>query len=324
MLKKIMLLSILLFIVGCTSTTRIPETHIINKNLETEKVTGDSKISMTSYKGWANCIEIKNSKVKVILVPAVARVMYFGASDGTNLLWENKRVEGETNTEEEAQKIWSNYGGEKLWISPQALMLEATGRYWPPEYYTDSCPWETVEIAGNTVTISSRYSPNYRLQLTRTFCLKDNTLEITNTIQASENPFDFSLAPWSVLQIIPPKTVVIARSSAKKGQPGGFVTLDGNPSSPDGVDELSFPILEQLKSWKIGAHSHYIRAEYPKYTLIVSAEVAKGRLYHDHDSAIELYVKGKPMDYIELETLGIPTHLSPYQRVSSKVKWTLE
>ncbi|MGK0448953.1 MAG: hypothetical protein ACJA2M_002755, partial [Polaribacter sp.] len=52
------------------------------------------KISNITYKGWKNTIEISNLDIKVIIVPEIGRIMYYGFLDGQNIFYENEQLQG--------------------------------------------------------------------------------------------------------------------------------------------------------------------------------------------------------------------------------------
>ena len=51
-------------------------------------------IKNKKYKGWKKSIEISNSEIRIILVPEIGRIMYYGFVGGENIFYENQEFEG--------------------------------------------------------------------------------------------------------------------------------------------------------------------------------------------------------------------------------------
>ena len=47
------------------------------------------------YEGWARSIEIANPDVRVVVVPAIGRIMYYGFVGGENILWSDPELHGQ-------------------------------------------------------------------------------------------------------------------------------------------------------------------------------------------------------------------------------------
>ena len=66
-----------------------------------------------------NSIEIANPEVRVVVVPAIGRIMYYGFVGGENILWSDPELhgqvlpDGQPNVDEEGQYVWTNFGGDK-------------------------------------------------------------------------------------------------------------------------------------------------------------------------------------------------------------------
>ena len=72
------------------------------------------------YEGWANSIEIANPDVRVVVVPAIGRIMHYGLVGGENILWSDPKLhgqvlpDGQPNVDGEGQYTWTNFGGDKV------------------------------------------------------------------------------------------------------------------------------------------------------------------------------------------------------------------
>lgn len=74
------------------------------------------------------CWRLSNGAVDVVVNPDTGRIVRYGFVGQGNVLWENPRAR------EVAPRPgdWKNWGGDKVWLWPQAAWKAATGRVWPP------------------------------------------------------------------------------------------------------------------------------------------------------------------------------------------------
>ena len=52
-------------------------------------------VEKIEYEGWANSIEIANPDVRVVVVPAIGRIMHYGLVGGENILWSDPKLHGQ-------------------------------------------------------------------------------------------------------------------------------------------------------------------------------------------------------------------------------------
>ena len=52
------------------------------------------KVEKVDYLGWKDAIEINNGEVKLIVVPAIGRIMHYSYLDGDNILWSDPQFHG--------------------------------------------------------------------------------------------------------------------------------------------------------------------------------------------------------------------------------------
>ncbi|GHU65466.1 hypothetical protein FACS189447_04440 [Spirochaetia bacterium] len=98
------------------------------------------KIIEQSYNNWPHCILMQNDTIKLIITTdAGPRIVYFGpANRDVNLFYQNKVHQGLSGGDE-----WRNYGGHRLWTSPQEGQR-------PNQADNDPVPYK---ISGNSVTL---------------------------------------------------------------------------------------------------------------------------------------------------------------------------
>src|SRR6185369_6700734 len=108
----------------------------------------NSRLVVTNYANWTNCVLLNNGAVEAVIVPGTGRVLQFRFLGTTNgAFWENRNLYGQTasptswNTE-------GSFGGDKSWPSPQSDWA------WPPPTGFDGSP-NQVLVTNGVVVLSS-------------------------------------------------------------------------------------------------------------------------------------------------------------------------
>jgi len=99
-------------------------------------------VRMVDYHGWKKAVEIVNLDARLVVVPSIGRILYYGFLDGENVLWENPECSGRTlppggPAEEGGAPAWINFGGDKVWPTEQSQWPKTNGYAWPPDPWFD-------------------------------------------------------------------------------------------------------------------------------------------------------------------------------------------
>ena len=193
----------------------------------------------TNYHGWADSIWVSNGKVEAIIVPAVGRVMQFrfaGEEDGP--FWENADLAGLAPDEdnEEQSREWRNYGGDRVWPSPQTDWRAIMSTNWPPPAAFDGLPVE-AQIDGWVVTLVYPNDPYFGVKVTRRIELVPGApaMEIlTHYEKIDRNTMDMGI--WVLTQLKEP-LALHARLPILSNFPQGFQPMSGRlpPSQVFGI-----------------------------------------------------------------------------------------
>lgn len=131
-----------------------------------------AEIKKLEYRDWSNCYQISNKNVKVIInASAGGRVMRYEIN-GTNIIYENKNQNG---------KLLDDYIREGF--DPDGGRFDIGQELVTKDLHENTYmgPW-TVEITDNyTLEITSVCDLNLGLQLTRTFCLDQESSHLRIT-----------------------------------------------------------------------------------------------------------------------------------------------
>ncbi len=223
----------------------------------------------------------------MVVVPELGRVMEFRSHQGPNMLWVNPKVE-----QLEPQKgEWTNYGGDKLWVSPQALWN------WPPDPLLDGTKHE-YRVIPNGVHLRSRVGGAIPVVLERWITLVAGKAEArfeSRMTLAGGSPFKIGI--WQVLQMNDPDWIRLGSGVRKllgddrllsQGKTGALVRRDSILSGKFGANDPKGAILAKKGNW-------YME---------LSMTVEPGAEYPDGGSSQEVFVSSDPLKYAELELLS--------------------
>jgi hypothetical protein len=197
------------------------------------------------------------------------RIICFTKAGDSNVLW--------VATNPERVGTWTNWGGEKAWVWPQA----AWPQIWPPLATMDGSEWQVVQFADTEVVLESPLIAELGVRISRQYRLEAEALVIITTLsQISET--NLSLAPWVVAQVPVPQQVLA------DGEVVPLVAGDAGKT---------FSSAQQLE------------AVYQGYSLTLSTLQAgyaqQAQVYHN-----------QALGYIELEMAGEPRQLALGERYS--------
>ena len=165
---------------------------------------------LKSYKYYGRVVAISNGVIEAfVTVDLGPRIIRFGFVDGQNIMNAN-RDEFVSLTDEKYEayfgkgKKWENFGGHRLWISPESL---------PDTYYPDCNPVE-YEVLGNTVIFTPPAQTENGIALSMEISMSEDTSEMTVLHKGKnigEETREFALWALSVMtaggvEIIPQNT----------------------------------------------------------------------------------------------------------------------
>ncbi len=282
---------------------------------------------------FADTLWLDNGTVKLGVSPSVGRITWFGYADGENLLWVNPET---VNTPPDGDPDqWINYGGDKVWPSPQPLwkFFYPHKSNWPPDGQIDGEAWDVVSQRDDQIVIRSPRSPQFggsvkrqiriRTESSDDGRLRAGVVRIVNTLQRT----DRSALPaqaWSVTQTVLPDQVVLIDQSEGR-LPDGYLPMahpqkfEGELDVEDGAVHWVPTVENPRPHKKLGALGAVIAARFGDDLLVQTQEFSPDATYPEHTST-QLYVADK---YIELETLSPIATLEPGDSLEHEVVWHL-
>lgn len=271
-------------------------------------------------------ITLANDQVYLAISPQLGRVVAFGPTGGDNLLWvadEEQRNPG--------KRGWSNYGGDKVWPSPQGDWPKSHGRSWPPTPGIDGPAWSLINQTGNTITLQSPISPVLGVQVTRVITLSSDSPKVTihNTVKRVA-PSDHRVHVWTVTQINMPDYCLInfIASQADGVNDLTYFSSKPKPATVAAANKVDSDVyrydMPDKGGHKIGSYGTWCAGVFPNLIFaqsiapITQAEADK-KNYPD-SSNVQIY---NDQRYVELEMLSNANELQVGEQLELTVHWWL-
>src|SRR5579883_930318 len=130
------------------------------------------RVDKIDFRGWHNALRLSNGIVEAVIVPQIGRIMLFQwvNQPESDALFVNKDLEGKVVAGMKPTD-WANFGGDKLWPSPQSDWPQHTGIAWPPDRAFDGDP-QKAEILPNGIRLTTRVSDAFAAHSVRTITLR--------------------------------------------------------------------------------------------------------------------------------------------------------
>lgn len=281
------------------------------------------------YRGWAESIVMESSRVEVIIVPAIGRVMQFRFKGEEGPFWENEALWGKSP--DAASPEWGNFGGDKTWPSPQSKWPLRTPRAWPPPPAFDSMPVK-AEVRRGRVTLLSPVDPDFGIRTEREIRLDADhpRMTIITTYEQVTEPSHVPPAGgtnrvgiWIITQLSHPEAVFIPVGSAEDRGAGYVLQSDTPPLALTNRGGLLSLARDPSEPHKIGTRAGTLLWVGARETLRIDSPRIPGAPYPDDQSSAEVYTSRNPASYVELEMLAPLQEMKVGQRYSQTNVYTL-
>jgi len=260
-------------------------------------------------KDW-DLFQLENSWIKLSIAPNLGGRLIQLEMDGHEFFFVNSSLEGcePDSTRLGANGSWLNFGGEKIWPSPQGW---DTPNQWPgpPDPVLDGGVYSLSEISDNFIKLTSPFDPFTGLQIEKEVKLSDSTSEIiVNASFCNKSDIQREWSIWPVLQMntsemdVEDQYKVICPVNPKSKFPNGYKIMHGLVNCPqykinaDGNMELDYQYLVG----KIGLDADsgwtaFIDAQSGKvFVLMFQFEE---NMPYPEDTSIQFWTAGKGLVY---------------------------
>lgn len=272
------------------------------------------KMKKITFQGWKNCIELTHGDFRLVVTTEVGpRIVGAFLGKGENLLYLDKKLLGTSN-----QKVWTNYGGHRIWHAPEDSVRS---------YCPDSRKVVMAELRdGGVAFMAPREELTGIVKTINIYPEGDNSFRIEHQIR-NEGLWDIEAAAWGITQLMPGGTAILPMNHGAEGLvPNRSVNFwpYAKPSDPRFVYGNEFVLVKQTAKGaptKIGLNSSEGWCAYVnKSTVFIKQyQYFDENEYPDLGSSIEVYTEG---GYLELETLGPLAILEPGDEVTHCEYWT--
>ncbi len=278
------------------------------------------KIEKTEYGGWPNCYRICNGEVELIVTTDVGpRIMRYGFVGGKNLFVEFPDQMGTSGETE-----WVSRGGHRLWVAPETV---------PDTYALDNSPVQAT-VHGNSIVLLETVEKETGLQkeITVELAASGSQVMVNHRIE-NKGSNSRTLAPWSLTQMAPGGTAILAippRGSHDE------ILLPTNPVTMWAYTDFSDKRWTFTKKYlllrndpqnedpqKAGLfNANPMGAYLHENVLFVKRSQAPGTplQYPDYGCSIETFTND---EFLELETLGALVDLQSGNSVQHVENWSL-
>jgi hypothetical protein len=275
------------------------------------------------YHGWPGAYRLSNGTVDLVFVPQIGRIMRYGYVGERNVLWENTMLAGKATDLSRLGTDWQNYGGDKLWPSPQSKWG------WPPDPTSDSGPQKVSLMPDKHLLVIGPVSLKYGVQFQREIALNPTGTAVTiRNSMANTGAIPVEWGVWEVAQTDDPEETGFA-AAAKTSFPQGY-KLFGDQTPPDGQVTLNHGVVTIRRradhSAKIGTRSPdgRIESHWGALRFRISGDFPKGGSYPDDGCAQEIYTSDDPNRYVEMELLGPVRKLRTGDASTLVTHWSLD
>jgi hypothetical protein len=287
-----------------------------------------------SYPEWDGGIEVSNADTRLVVVPSIGRVMHYSTKGDENLLWTNPVFNGITKPVGEYltrgdSVVWANFGGDKVWPTPQDLFEEINGRAWPPDPWFDGARHE-FEMLEDGVRLISPVSRFCGAQVTRTIRLADSGSKVTirQELTKKQPAQDESVEPiphtiWSVTQIHNPQEALF-RLNPESHLERRYYVFPFEPRAADNFytrDSIGIFIPDSAHTQKVGADSD-------EWLAAILGDQVFGQFFDRRENVT--YPEGNlgatvytSPEYTELELLSPLQELKPGESMEYTIVWDI-
>lgn len=260
------------------------------------------KFDEITYSNFGRCLHITNGSIELAVTldfgPRVIRAGFVGKD---NFMWED--TDREYVTDVNGEKFY-NYGGHRLWISPETF---------PDTYYPDNAP-VSYSVNGDTFTFTQHKKKNgFALKIDITMSADENRVDLRHYV-TNNTGSERKVAPWSITmlangghEIIPvndndtgylANRYVVLWPYTKMNDPrvnwgDKYMVID---QTNEQAAKMTCPFkigISQIHPWAVYLKNNQIFMK--RYTYYPDAE------YPDENCSFETY---SCKSFIEMETVG--------------------
>lgn len=289
--------------------------------------------SIVSYSGWEDAVQIENTKIKLVVVPSIGRVMHYSLKGEPNILYVNPKTKGETlrslgQKNEKGELQWHTFGGDRIWLTEESLFEPLSGYFRPPDHYTDGMAWQ-YKLLDNGVQMTSPVSQFNGAQLERTITIEQQStqvkvqqrlIKVRLAHKKELEPIPFTI--WNLSKFRNPEQTFfpISKESIYKegvlpmdwGKPMQYTIKEGYCVFTPKEDQMQ-KVVGDPRKWLAGIAEGQVLVEY--------FEFDENGKYPDMGTSIAIFMMNK--EFAELECLSPLQELTVGESYSYNLVWDI-
>ncbi|SNX55291.1 hypothetical protein [Thermoanaerobacterium sp. RBIITD] len=273
-------------------------------------------IKKITYSGWNNCIEVSNGIVDIVATTEIGpRIIRFGFIGDVNEFSVNSEDAGK-----KGENIWRNYGGHRLWHSPEAM---------PRTYSLDNFPIDYKELENGIKLIQKSDSwVNMQKEIEITLDPDKPKVKVLHKI-TNKGAWPVELSPWSISVMATGGLQVVQQPDKDTGLlPNRALVLWPYSKMNDHRIHWGekYIIFEQdvntKEPFKFGIQNENGWAAYfnHNHLFVKHFKHDENATYPDYNASYETYTTDWMM---EMESLGPMVKLEPEASTSHVEEWEL-
>lgn len=272
------------------------------------------QIEQIEFLGWRKAYQVRLGEAVMVVVAEIGpRILSLSVGGGPNLLFVDEDLAGQRGGTE-----WVNYGGHRVWVSPETATT----------YAPDNAVCE-VAVADDGLTALAPVEPETGLRKRMTVTAQDGHFAVE---QGVLNTLDtvYTGAVWALTCVAP--TGVIAFPWGRGGESWDLKKVvywkkwieaetDVNSQQWQPAADL-FKVVPTGEVGKVGTNSPegWIALCREDSTFVKSHGWVPGVRYSDEDCSMQIYTCSQ---FIEMETLSPLTTFWPGEEVVHREVWTV-
>lgn len=292
---------------------------LISTVLCTMNMNATVKVEKTEYKGWNNCYRVSNGEIELIVTGDVGpRIIRFGFVGGQNLFKEFADQLGKSGEEK-----FQSRGGDRVWKAPEDPVAT-----WAP----DNVPVE-IHVTPTGLVAREPIEPLTKLQKEIEISMEPSGTRVKVSHRITNHSlFPLEFAPWA-LTMMAQGGIAVAGFPPRGRHP---VNLEAtNPLVMWAYTNLADPRWKFTKKYltlrqdpnddeaqKLGLFNPDTWAAYllKGEVFVKRTKADPSKTYPDFGCSFETFTND---EFLEIETLGPMTKLSPGQTVEQVERWAL-
>lgn len=268
----------------------------------------------------SSLITLRNSKAEVVINHKIGRVMCYRRREGRNLLWvaDNPEVNSDG---------WINYGGSRVWLSPQFFQFQIHGKG-GPEPVVDGRPWDVIQQHQSSLVLKSGISEDLGVEILIAFYLLNDSTRLIQQFEVRKvRPSSYPILLWTITQLPIHRAEAWLGVNSEITRPNGKFFEQFKKTLPEGaaemiLDDKAVKLNKPINGrFKIGTWGGWVACAVGNEALLQTVAYQLGDFYLGNSNC-QIFVN-EQKGYLEIETFSPAWFLREGESSHWAVNWEL-